>query len=54
MSSEIEDEIDKLRAKKVEIVNKINLTSSFDEKEEYTRELEILQKQIDVLEKLKK
>lgn len=53
MSNEIENEIDKLRMKKVEITNKINLTNSFDEKEEYAKELEVIQKQINVLEKLK-
>lgn len=46
-------EIEKLKVKKVELVNKMNLTTDFDEKEELQREVERLQKQIDILEKLK-
>lgn len=53
MRDEIEEEIERLKMKKVEIVSKINLANSFDEKEEHAKDLEIIQKQIEVLEKLK-
>ncbi|MBI2005147.1 MAG: hypothetical protein HYS80_00080 [Candidatus Aenigmarchaeota archaeon] len=51
--SGIEDEIERLKMKKVEITHKLNMTDYVDEKEEYTKELELIQKQIDVLERLK-
>ena len=51
--SDIEDEIERLKMKKVEITHKLNMTEFVDEKEEYTKELEIIQKQIDVLERMK-
>jgi hypothetical protein len=51
--SDIEDEIEKLKIKKVDITHRINMTDFIDEKEEYMKELEIIQRQIDVLEKLK-
>lgn len=46
-------EIEKLKVRKVELVNRMNLTTDFDDKEELQREIERLQKQIDILEKLK-
>ena len=51
--SDIEDEIDRLKMKKVEITHKLNMTEFVDEKEDYIKELEIIQKQIDILERLK-
>ena len=39
--------------KKVEITHKINMTEYVDEKEEYMEGLELIQRQIDILEKLK-
>lgn len=51
--SDIEDEIERLKMKKVEITHRINMTEFVDEKEDYTKELEIIQRQIDILEKLK-
>ena len=53
MTDDIEKEIERLKMKKVDIVNKINLANSFDEKEEYTKDIDIIQKQIDVLEEMK-
>lgn len=53
MQSDIENEIEKLKIKKIDLVNKINLTSSFDEKEEYDRYLDIIQKQINILENMR-
>lgn len=51
--SDIDDEIERLKMKKVEITHKINLTEFVDEKEEYMKDLEIIQRQIDILERLK-
>ena len=51
--SDIEDEIERLKMKKVEITHKINMTEYVDEKEEYMKGLEIIQRQIDILERLK-
>jgi len=53
LETEFEKAVERLKMKKVELTNKINLSDSFDEKEEYIKELEIIQKQINVLEKLK-
>lgn len=54
LEADLEKEIERLKVKKVELTNKMNLTTSFDEKEEYTKEIEIIQRQIEVLEKFKK
>ena len=51
--SDIEDEIERLKMKKVEITHKLNMTEYVDEKEDYIKELEIIQKQIDILERMK-
>ncbi|MBI2084732.1 MAG: hypothetical protein HYT70_03940 [Candidatus Aenigmarchaeota archaeon] len=53
MPSELEREIEKLRDRKVLIVNKMNRATS-DEREEYEEELKAIQRQIDVLERMKK
>ena len=51
--SDIDNEIEKLKMRKVEIIHKLNMTDFVDEKEEYMKELESIQKQIEVLERLK-
>ena len=53
MSSEIDSEIEKLQIKKIDIVNKLNSGVSFEEKEEYDKYLDIIQKQINILETMK-
>lgn len=53
MSSEIDNEIEKLQIKKIEIVNKLNSGVSLEEKEEYDKYLDIIQKQINILETIK-
>jgi hypothetical protein len=45
-------EIERLKAKKVEIVSKLNLTADLNEKEELKEKLERIEKQISMLEKL--
>ena len=44
-------EIDKLKARRVELASKVNVTRDSDEKEELKTQIERLQKQIDMLEK---
>lgn len=51
--NDIENEIERLKMKKVEITNKLNLAEYIDEKEEYTKQLEIVQKQIEILERMR-
>ncbi|MEK6910029.1 MAG: hypothetical protein AABW61_03065 [Candidatus Aenigmatarchaeota archaeon] len=51
--SDIGDEIERLKMKKVEITHRLNTSEFVDEREEYTKELEIIQRQIDILERLK-
>ncbi|MEM7824962.1 MAG: hypothetical protein QXO27_03230 [Candidatus Aenigmatarchaeota archaeon] len=53
LESDVKIEIEKLKSKILELTNKMNLAISFDEKEEYKKEIDILQRQIEVLEKLK-
>ncbi|MBI2545284.1 MAG: hypothetical protein HYW22_01635 [Candidatus Aenigmarchaeota archaeon] len=54
MVNEIEQEIEKLQIKKIEIVNKINSNIlSLEEKEENEKYLDIIQRQISILEVMK-
>ena len=48
----IEEEIERLRAKKVELATKMNLTHDFEEKEEIKEKIAELDKQIKILERL--
>lgn len=54
LPKDVDSEIEKLKTKKIEIANRINLTTDFEEKEELQREVERIQAQIDVLEKFKR
>jgi len=51
---EIVEEIEKLKAKKVELTNKMNMTISFDEKEDFRQDIARINAQIEILEKFKK
>jgi SMC interacting uncharacterized protein involved in chromosome segregation len=44
-------EVENLKLKKLELTNKMNLTSDFEEKEELESQIKILQNQIETLEK---
>jgi len=48
----IEEEIERLRAKKVELAAKMSLTHDFEEKEEIKERIDELDRQIEMLEKL--
>ncbi len=50
--SDIDDELERLRARRVELTRKLDFAEFVDEKEEYTKELEAIQKQIDILERM--
>lgn len=53
MGKDVDEEIDRLKAMKVGLVNRINLVTSFDEKEEIENEIKRIQKQIDMLDRFK-
>lgn len=53
LRTDVEEEIEKLKMKKIEITNRMNLAISFDEKEELKDEIERIQKQIETLEKFR-
>ena len=50
---DVQEEVERLKARKVELVNKMNLLQSFDEKEEMQNEIDRIQKQIETLEKFR-
>lgn len=47
----VASEIEKLKARKIDLSNRINLTRDSDEKEELRSQIERIQKQIETLEK---
>ncbi len=51
---DVEDEIEKLKVRKIELTNKMNMTTSFDDKEEMKADISRIDEQIEILEKLKK
>ncbi len=48
----LDDEIERLKMRKVELAHRLNMTEYMDEKEGYREEIEAIQKQIDILERL--
>jgi len=53
LPNEVDAEIEKLKVKKVELTSKLNLVEEFEEKEQIEDEIARIQKQIEILEKLK-
>jgi hypothetical protein len=53
LPEDVDDEIEKLKARKIELTNKMNMTTSFDEKEELKDEIDRLKGQVEILEKFK-
>lgn len=51
---EIEEEVERLKAKKLEFMAKSNLTNDFNQREEYELEIKKIQDQIATLEKLRR
>lgn len=51
--SDIAEEIERLKMKKVEITHRLNLAEFVDEKQDYADELKRIERQIQVLERLK-
>jgi uncharacterized protein YicC (UPF0701 family) len=52
MRNDVNEEIDRLKARKVELSNKMNMVTSFDEKDELKEEIGRLNAQIATLERL--
>jgi|GEM_PF-3282841 len=50
----IAEEIEKLKLRKVELTNKVNMTVSFDDKEDLKEDIARINAQIEILEKFKK
>ena len=51
---DIEEEVDKLKSKRVELTNRMNISTSFDDKEELKQDIGRITAQIDLLERLKR
>jgi len=49
----IQEELERLKAKKIELATRINASTDFDEKEALKEELERIERQIEILEKMK-
>ena len=52
-TNDIDGEIDKLKYKKIELANRLNMAISFEDKEEIKLEIQRVQNQIETLEKYK-
>jgi len=48
---DIQEEIEKLEAKKIELINRINLSEDEVEKDELRKEVERIEKQIEMLKR---
>ena len=53
MVEDVEEEIGRLKARKVALSNMMNMTTSFDEKDELKEEVDRLSAQIATLEKMR-
>jgi hypothetical protein len=53
LPKDMDEEIEKLKMMKVEIANKMNLTTDYDEREEMRESMDRIQRQIEVLERVK-
>ena len=53
MNEDVNGEVDRLKARKVELSNRMNMTTSFDDKEDIKEEIGRLNAQIAMLEKFK-
>jgi len=54
LTEDVEAEIDKLKVRRLEMTNRMNMTTSFDDKEEMKEDINRIARQIEILEKLKK
>lgn len=53
MRDDVDGEVDRLKARKVELSSRVNMAASFDEKDELKEEIGRLDAQIATLEKLR-
>ena len=51
---DVEEEIEKLKVRKIELTSKMNMTTRFDEEEEIKDDIDRIDKQIEILGKFKK
>lgn len=51
LPQDVSSEVEKLKLRKIDLTNKMNLTSDFEEKEEMESQIKIIQNQIETLEK---
>lgn len=51
---DIEEEIEKLKVRMLELSNRMNMTTSFDDKEDLKQDIGRIKSQIELLEKMKK
>jgi len=51
---DVEEEIEKLKVRKIELTNRMNMTTAFDDKEDLKQDISRITAQIDILEKFKK
>ena len=52
MISDVNEEVDRLKARKVELSNRMNMTTSFDDKDELKEDIIRLDAQIATLERM--
>ena len=53
-TEDIEEEIEKLKSRKIELTNRMNMTTSFDDKEDLKQDIGRITAQIELLEKFRK
>jgi len=54
LAEDVEMEIEKLKVRRLEMTNRMNMTTSFDDKDEMKEDINGINRQIEILEKLKK
>jgi len=53
LREDAEEEIEKLKMRKVELTNRLNLVKDYDEREQMKADIEKIQMQIKILERMK-
>ena len=53
LPEDVEGEIERLKLRKVELTNRLNIIDDYDEKEDLREDIERIQKQIDILERFR-
>ena len=53
LPEDVDKEIDKLKVRIIELTNMMNMSTSFDDKEALKADIDIINKQIEIIEKMK-